>query len=194
MTPGRQTVSRQTGALTAEFGLVLVLFLTMACAVLELARLIYLYNTLQVATQRAAALAAQVDFRDAAAFDQVRRQAVLRDSAGGLLLGAPVTDAHIRIDYLALSNTGGVTPTPIPTAALPACPANNRIACMADPYGASCIRLVRARVCDPAVPEACTGVPYQPLFSFLGMRFNLPKATVVTSAETLGAAGQAPCP
>ncbi|WP_371875589.1 TadE family protein [Duganella aceris] len=187
-------MSRQTGALTAEFGLVLVLFLTMACAVLELARLIYLYNTLQVATQRAAALAAQVDFRDAAALDQVRRQAVLRDSAGGLLLGAPVTDAHIRIDYLALSNAGGVTPTPIPTPALPSCPANNRIACMADPYGDSCIRLVRARVCDPAVPEACNGVPYQPLFSFLGMRFNLPKATVVTSAETLGAAGQAPCP
>jgi hypothetical protein len=188
-------MSRQTGSITAEFGLTLVLFLTIVCAVLELARVIYLYNTLQVATQRAAALAANADFSDAAALARVRQQAIFRDSAGGLILGAPVSDVHVRIDYLSLSNAGGVTMTPIPSASLPACPANNRLNCMADPYGASCIRLVRARICDPAAPDACNGVPYQPLFSFIGLRFGLPTATSIASAETLGALpGKAPCP
>jgi hypothetical protein len=106
-----------------------------------------------------------------------------------------VSDAHVRIDYLSLSDSGTVAMTAIPAAALPSCPANNRINCMKDPYGASCIRLVRAQICDPAVTDSCVNVRYQGLFSLVSLPINLPRASSIASAETLGAApGDAPCP
>lgn len=183
-----------TGALTAEFAIVLVLFLAVVCAVIELSRILYMFNTLQVVTERAAAAAAGADYSNAAAMGAVRRRAIFRSSAGTLAIGAPVTDDYVRIDYLSLSSAGG-TATEIPAAFLPSCPANNRITCMQDPYADSCIRLVRARICDPAVAGACQKVVYQPLFSFMAIPLNLPKATAVATAETLGASpGQAPCP
>ena len=110
------------------------------------------------------------------------------------ILGAPVTDEHIRIDYLALSGAGG-TMSEIPAASLPSCPANNRVTCMQNPYGPSCIRLVRARLCDPADTGQCVRVAYQPLFSFIAVPLSLPSAPAVMTVETLGAPpGRAPCP
>jgi len=183
------------GAVAVEFSLTLVLFLTIAFAVIELARAMYMYNTLELATMRAATLAANVDFHDAAALSAVRQNAIFRDTPGTLILGDPITDAHIRIDYLALPYTGTPVMTPIPTAALPACPVNNRITCMKDPYDASCIRFVRARICDPAVTDSCNNVPYKTLASLVSLPLRLPTATAIVTAETLGAApGQAPCP
>ena len=185
----------QAGSTVAEFAVALLILIMFVCAVLELARLMYLYNTLQVVTQRAAALAANVDFKDAAALDGVRQKSIFRDAAGGLILGAPVTDAHVRIDYMSLSGPAAAMMTTIPSASLPTCAANNRVACMADPYSAGCIRLVRARICDPAVAGVCNRVPYQALFAFPGLSVALPRATSIVSAETLGAPpGKAPCP
>ncbi len=194
--PCRQRNARRcAGAVTAEFAIVVTLFLLLVCSVIELARVMYMFNTLQVVTQRAAAAAAKADFTSAAAMGAVRQRAVFRGSAGVLAIGAPVTDEHVRIDYLSLSDAGGAGMAAIPAASLPACPANNRVTCMQDPYGASCIRLVRARICDPADAGECRSVPYQALFSFVGVAFNLPKATAIATAETLGAPpGQAPCP
>lgn len=192
--PPRQR-QNQAGSTVAEFAVALLILLMFVCAVLELARLMYLYNTLQVVTQRAAALAANVDFKDAAALGGVRQKAIFRDSAGDLILGAPVTDAHVRIDYLSLSGAGAAMMTPIADASLPACAANNRVVCMADPYGAGCIRLVRARICDPSESGVCKRVAYQALFAFPGLGVALPTATSIVSAETLGAPpGRAPCP
>ena len=183
------------GAVTAEFAIVVVLFLMVVCGVIELARVMYMFNTLQVVTQRAAAAAAKADFTSAAAMSAVRQRAIFRGSAGLMAIGAPVTDDHVRIEYLSLADAGGSAMAVIPAASLPACPANNRVTCMQDPYGASCIRLVRARICDPADAGECRNVQYQPLFSFVGMSFTLPKATAIVTAETLGAPpGQAPCP
>jgi hypothetical protein len=185
----------RNGAVAVEFSLTLILFLTIAFAVIELARAMYMYNTLELATLRAATLAANVNFRDAAALSAVRQNAIFRDTPGALVLGDPITDAHIRIDYLALPYAGTAVMTPIPAAALPACPVNNRITCMKDPYDASCIRFVRARICDPAVTDSCNNVQYQTLASLISLPLNLPKATAIVTAETLGAApGQAPCP
>jgi hypothetical protein len=53
--------------------------------------------------RRAAAAAALSDFSNAATMATIRQAAVLRTSAGTLPLGMPVTDAHIRIDYLSLT-------------------------------------------------------------------------------------------
>lgn len=185
----------RAGAVTAEFAIVITLFLAIVCGVVEVARMLYMFNTLQVVTQRAAAAAANADFSDPAAIALVRRRAIFRDSAGALSLGAPVTDNHVRIDYLSLADTGAATITEIPTAALPACPANNRINCMQNPYGPSCIRLVRARICDPATTGQCARVAYQAWFSFLAVPLSLPSAPAVVTVETLGAPpGVAPCP
>lgn len=194
--PARRTGARASaGAVTAEFAIVVSMFLMLVCGVIELARIIYMLNTLPVVTQRAVTAAANADFSDPATMSGVRQQAIFRASAGTLAIGAPVTDEYVRIDYLSLADAGGTAMAEIPAASLPSCPANNRITCMEDPYGASCIRLVRARICDPAVSGQCNRVGYQPLFSFVGMAFELPTATAVASVETLGAPpGAAPCP
>ena len=184
-----------SGSVTAEFAIVMVFFMMIVCGVIELARVMYMFNTLQMVTRRAATLAANADFSDAAAMNDVRARAVFRDSPGGLVLGAPITDAHVRIRYLSIGSAGGDAMTELPTAGLPICPANNRITCMQDPYGASCIRVVQAQICDPADTSECRGVGYQALFSIVGLSFALPKATAIATAETLGAPpGQAPCP
>ena len=183
------------GAVTAEFAFAILIFFAVVCGVVELARLLYVFNTLQAVTQRAAAGAANADFGSAAAMAGVRQRAIFRDAAGTLVLGAPVTDDHIRIDYLSLAEAAAAPITEIPAALLPSCPANNRVNCLQNPYGPSCIRLVRARVCDPADTSQCRRVAYQPLFSFIPISLSLPRAPAVTPAETLGAApGQAPCP
>lgn len=182
-----RTAERQRGATSAEFALSAVIFFSLMFFVMETARVLYLMTTLQDITRRAAARAAVSDFSDAAAMDAIRAAAVLRDAPGGLLLGAPVTDAHVRIDYLALTRNadGSLTPTPIPAASLPACPARARINCAADPNGASCIRLVRARLCAPGGAD-CGEVSYQPLFPLPKIYFTLPQSTTMVRAESLG--------
>lgn len=186
---------RPAGLVTAEFSLVLVVFLMFACALLEMARAMYLFNTLPMVTQRAALRAANTDFTNAAALQAVRQQAVLRDSPGLLLLGEPVSDAHVRISYLSLSGPDAAMMTPLATGALPACPVNNRIACLKDPYAAACIRLVKAQICDPAITASCEPIAYRSIFSSVPLPLKLPIATAIVPAETLGAMpGDAPCP
>jgi hypothetical protein len=183
------------GAATAEFALSVVIFFGVLFFVIELARALYLTNTLQEATRRAAYAAAVSNFSDAAVMDGVRQDAVLRDSPGMLMLGAPVTDAHIRIDYLSLARAAGgaMTLTPIAAADLPACPARARINCASNPNAANCIRFVRARVCAPG--DGCDPVPYQPMFPLTSLGYALPASTTVAKAESLGfAPGSALCP
>lgn len=182
--------------MAVEFALVATLFLSVVFGMLELSRAMYLWNTLQEVTRRAARAAAVSDFSDAAAMDALRRRALFRSGAGELPLGAPVTDAHLRIDYLslALSSDGSLTPTPIAGAALPANPAANLRNCGIDPYGASCIRYVRVRLCAPGA-DACGAVPYQTLVSLIHLPLSLPVSTTVTPAESLGfVPGTAPGP
>ncbi|MRX07439.1 pilus assembly protein [Pseudoduganella sp. FT25W] len=191
-----RTNERQRGATAAEFALCAVIFFGAVFFLIELARALYLLNTLQEATRRAAALAAVSDFSDPAAMDRVRQAAVLRDGPGALPLGAPVTDAHIRIDYLSLARTasGVMTMTPIPAASLPACPARARIQCVANPNGDSCIRFVRVRLCAPGAGD-CQAVPYQPLLPLTAIKLPLPQVAATAKAESLGfQPGSALCP
>lgn len=190
---------RQGGATVAEFALSVVCFITLMFFMMEVARALYLWNTLQDATRRAAAAAAVSDFSNAATMAAIRQAAVLRTSAGTLPLGMPVTDAHIRIDYLSLTRNAdkSLSMTAIPATALPACPARAQLNCIADPNGASCIRLVRARLCAPGAPgeDGCGEVQYQPLFPLTGIAHALPQATTIVKAESLGyQPGGALCP
>ncbi len=186
------------GAFTVEFTLTLVFFLTLVFAMLELGRAVYLWNTLQEVTRRAARGAAIGNFADPATMARVRLHALLRASPGALALGGALDERHVRIDYLALDANNQLQPIAVP----PGCPPRNLVNCMSDPNGASCIRFVRARICLPGAGADCQSVPYQPmlpwvgaLFTIGGLAIGLPQSTTVARAETLGyRPGMAMCP
>ena len=189
--------SRQRGGAAVEFALVVVIFLTFVFGVLELARSMYLFNTIKEATRRAANAAANVDYRDTARLDAVRQAAVFRQSAGPLLLGDPVTDAHVRIDYLAATRAedGTLSLAPIAKSAMPSCPARNKVICTNDPNDPSCIRFVRARICQSGNGDSCTAVRYKTAFPLIDLPLPIPTAPTIVSAETLGfVEGMLPCP
>lgn len=185
----------QRGGAAVEFALVVLIFFTLVCGTMELARAMYICNTLQEVTRRAAALAAGTDFSDAQAMQRVRERAVFRTSPGFLMFAQPVTDANVNIDYLAITRDGaGLVTAAIPAGSLPADPAANQQACTSDPNGAGCIRLVRVRICLSGGTE-CAPVPYQSILSLIPIPFQLPLSTTIVNAETLGRpAGVAPGP
>lgn len=185
----------QAGAFLVEFALLVTVFFTFIFGVIELARAMYLINTLQESTRRAASAAAVTDFRHEAVMDKVRQRAIFRDSPGRLLLGTPVTDKHIRIDYMSLTDDGSGRLSLQPVSTMPPCPGRNRLTCLADPNNSRCIRFVRARVCDPDSGSACRPVRYQTLVPLINLPIDLPKATTIVTAETLGfMPGMTPCP
>ncbi|GAB2857275.1 hypothetical protein GCM10027277_27110 [Pseudoduganella ginsengisoli] len=182
---------RQGGALTVEYALVFPVFLLFLFLLLETARAVCVWNTVQEVTRRAARTAAVTDFRDSSAMDALRRNAIFRDSDGTLLLTGGVTQDHVVIDYLWQDSAGNLQA--LAEGALPASAAQNRINCMADPGGGSCIQFVRARICSPV---GCEPVPYLPLLTWLPLpAMTIPLATTVVKAESLGyRTCTTPCP
>lgn len=177
----------QRGGAAVEFALVAMLFFTLVFGIIEIARAIYIINTLQEVTRRAAALATNIDFSKASAVQNVRERAIFRNSPGLLMLAEPVSDQHVNIDYMRIRRDGSTLAMErIPEGSLPAGPAQNHQNCTRDPYGESCIRLVRVRVCQEASGAACTPVPYQTLTSFILLSFTLPVSMTISNAETLG--------
>lgn len=183
------TIAAQTGTAAIEFSLVLIVFLMLIYGIMELARSMYMFNTLQEVTRSAAAAAANADF-SVASKNRIRRNAIFRDAADarGLLFGAPVTADHIRIDYMALERIGNeTTPKLIPSALLEAStPEANRLICMKNPNHVNCVRLVRVQVCMPGTD--CEPVPYQTIFPLTSFPVNLPISKTIVAAETLGIA------
>lgn len=187
------TSGRRHGGLVAvEFALVLGVFLLLLFGVLEVARMVYVFNALQEVTRRAAAAAATTDFTDAAALQQVRQDAVFRSTAGTLALGAPVSDQNVVIDYLALSKAGDGSLTLTPMVSLPASPAQSRLACLGNPYDANCIQFVRVRVCAAADALSCQAMSLPSVFPMVGFAVTLPKATTIVKADALGLDGVTP--
>lgn len=189
---------RQAGVAAVEFALVAIMFFSLLFFMIDLARAIYMWNTLLEVGRRAAIAAANTDVADETAKDAIRQNAIFRTSAGTLSWGAPVTDQNVRIDYFSLSRSSDGTETlqSIPTALLPACPARNRINCSANPNGDNCVRFVRVRICATGTDEGiCNPVPYQSLTSLYSFSFGLPTATTLARAQTLGyQPGMASCP
>ncbi|WP_296947420.1 TadE family protein [uncultured Massilia sp.] len=184
------------GAVVIEFSLLVITFFVIVFGMLEFARAMYIINTLHEVTRSAAAAAATSAF-DQSTLNNIRQQAMVVGSDGNLVLGKPVKPAHIRIDYLSLSrdaSSGTLTPTLI--TAMPSCPARNRLNCLADPYGPSCIRLVRVRICQPGEGEQCDRVPYDMLFPLVDLSsLRLPRAETIATAHTMGySIGSIPCP
>lgn len=194
--------ARQRGVSAVEFALLATVFFAVVFGIIEVARLLFVFNTLQEVTRRAAAAAVHVYPTDTAGIAQLRQAAVFRNNPGGLLLAAPVGDASLRIDYLALirdPDTLALTMTPIAAASIPNSAARNRQVCMANPNAANCIRLVRVSVCSAATVTPggadCRAPTSQMLVPMLGMRIPLHKATTIAPVESFGyVPGDSPCP
>jgi hypothetical protein len=190
---GMRSRTHQAGIAAVEFALIVICFLMFVCATLELARVEYLLNTLMEVTRRAASGAATVSFKDANKLKAVQANAVFRNSAGELPLGAPVTADNVMIDYLSVSKS---TLDLKHVTTLPSCPARNRWNCVADPYGDSCIRFVRARICASMDSVGnCQPLSYKMVFPFLDLsRMHMPTAETIVPAGSLGAVpGALPC-
>lgn len=178
---------KQRGVAVVEFALVALPFFILLFAAVELARAMYICNTLQEVTRRAAALAANTNFRDSTALQKVRERAIFRESPGFLAFAEPVSEAKIQIDYMRIERDGGILKmVAIPEGDLPASPAANYANCLNDPYGLSCIRLVRVRVCETATADSCAPVRYRSLISITQIPFGLPSSTTIRPAESLG--------
>lgn len=177
----------QRGGAAVEFAFLVIIFLTLVFGVLEMARLMYMFNILPEVTRRAGTIAANSNF-DTETQDTIKSKALFLGRNGNLFFGAPITTAHVKIDYLSISrdsSTGTVTPQPI--ASLPSSPMQNYTNCVSNPYGASCIRLVRVRICQPDGGDNCTPVPYQLQFPFIDLSgLTLPRSETIIPAQTLG--------
>lgn len=194
--PQRRPGYREAGTTAVEFALLAAVFLLFLFAVLELMRLLFVYNTLQEVTRRSAAAAVNVYARDAAQLARIRQDAVLRTSAGALVLAPPITDANVRIDYLALvrDGSGALALQDIPESQLPNCVGQNLQICTANPNAPNCIRFVRARICDTAATGACNAVTSGVLFPMVNVNVRLDRATTIATAESLGyRPGTPPC-
>jgi hypothetical protein len=176
------------GTAAIEFALLATFFFMLVFGIIEVSRLLYVFNTLQEVTRRGAVAAVNVYPSDTAAIAKVRQYAVFRDSPGDLPLAQPVTDQHIRLDYLAYDLSV------IPQGSWPICAAQNRQICMANPHSSSCIRFVRVRVCDPAHTDGCYSVHSRMLVPLVPLSLPLPKAETIATVETLGyKPGTSPC-
>ena len=187
---------RESGVFAVEFAMLATLFFIFLFALLEVARAVYLWNLVPEMTRRAARAAAVTDFSNAGSVQAVRAQAVLRSAPGRLPLGGAISDAYVRIDYLSQSSGDGGVPAALPVGVMPACPQRNRINCLDNPHGASCIRFVRAQLCLPdtdGTGGSCERVPYRPILPLLEMLFpsgaqavRLPSGVTLAVAESLG--------
>jgi hypothetical protein len=178
----------QNGTAAVEFALLAIIFFSIVFGVLEYARVMYVFGTVQEVTRRAAADAAVTNHRDPAALNRIRQNAIFRDSPGQLLLGWPITDRNIRIDYMALTrqNDGNMSMTAISDGELPTCPRRNREICLDNPNASNCIRFVRARVCADDGASTCTPVNYQTIFPLISLPVKVPRATTISVVESFG--------
>lgn len=171
---------RQSGATVVEFALIVLVFFAFLFAIIDLARLMFLYNTLQESTRRAASAASVSDATNAAAMDRIRQNAIFRTTPGGLALMTELTDSAIRIDYMSLNrDASGVYTMQVSTTGSTSSLAANRRNCAVDPYANNCVRLVRARVCDPQTTATCEPMKFSPSISFYNIRISLPIATTI---------------
>jgi hypothetical protein len=192
--PGRH----QRGTTAVEFAILAMLFFTLVFGIFEVARLMYAFNTLHIVTRRVADAAANVYPLDTVAIQNLKQAAIFRDSPGELLLAPPVTDAHIRIEYLALTrsgNTGALNPVPIARTSLPATAARHRQICMNNPNASNCVRLIQVSICDPGTSSECAPVLSRMLLPLLDLQVALHKARTIATVESLGyVPGTSPCP
>ena len=186
--------SKQDGVAAVEFAVVAMLFFLIVFGIIEFCRAMYMYNTLAEVTRHAAAAAANISFNDKDGLDLARKRAVLDEDNGNLPFGSPITYRNVHIDYMYLPPKAFALQI-IAAGSLPTCPVKNRVNCMSDPNGTSCIRAVQARICkEDSGSETCTPVDYESLIPLIKLPLLLPTSPTIVTAETLGyKTGDVPC-
>jgi len=184
------TARSQRGVAAVEFALIAVVFFMVLLGIAEFGRIMYVWNTTQEVTRRAAREAVVRDF-SAAETAAIKREAIFQAGTSGtvsLPAGVEITNATVRLVYLTV-DAGGNT-VAITAGNMPADPADNISACGdAARMFISCIRFVQACI---AVDDTCvSSIPYQPMVVLLGnlgidLAINIPASTVVMPAESLG--------
>lgn len=158
---------RQHGAALVEFALVALLFFTLLFGVLELGRMLYIINTMQEVTRRAAREAVVRWTTEQAT---VKTLALFGGSA--IPAGAEVTSGNIVIEYL--NKAGELVTAP------PEDPGDNLSACNDVTRAASCIYSVRVYI---------SGVTYTPMLSMFA-NFHITTtghyASVTMHSESMG--------
>jgi hypothetical protein len=161
----RQAGSKgQRGTAAVEFALIAIVFFTLLLGIIEFGRVLYVWNSVQEVTRRAAreAVVLWVDQADTA-----RSRALF--GGASLPAGAEITASNIDIEYLSAVGT---------PASLPSSPADNVAACLDPSRTGSCIRFVEVSL------SGARYVPMIGLFTFLSI--DIPASTVVMPAESLG--------
>ena len=184
------TARSQRGVAAVEFALIAVVFFMVLLGIAEFGRIMYVWNTTQEVTRRAAREAVVRDF-SAAETAAIKREAIFQAGTSGtvsLPAGVEITNATVRLVYLTV-DAGGNT-VAITAGNMPADPADNISACGdAARVFTSCIRFVQACI---AVDDTCApSIAYQPMVVLLGnlgidLAINIPASTVVMPAESLG--------
>jgi hypothetical protein len=177
---GWRSLKTQAGTAAVEFALLAMIFFILVFGIIELARLLFVYNTLHEVTRRAAAAAVDVYPHDTNGTARVRQNAILRSSPGGLVLAEPVTDEYIRLEYLRFDLSV------IPGSLWPVDAASNRQICMNNRRAPTCIRFVQVSVCDPAVRDQCNKVTSKMLLSLIDLSVPFHRATTIVPVESLG--------
>lgn len=166
-----QRIARQCqrGVAAIEFALVMLFVMGPVIAfTIEVARVMYLYNTMEEVTRRAARLAT-VTWTTDADKDAIQQAALFNNQS--LPAGAEIKKANIDIEYLDI-NGNRVTK-------LPDSPGDNLSACADSGRVTECIYTVEVSITD---------VSYQPMFlQFLGWgSIDLGTHRVRMHAESLG--------
>lgn len=157
--------ARQRGVAAVEFALISVVFFTLLFGALEFARMLYVYNTLQEVTRRAAR---EMTVRWTS--EEAEAKSLALFGAGALPGGAEITTDSIKIEYLAANGST--------IAVLPSDPSDNLSACGDSARTASCIYSVRVSI------KPVNYSPMLTLFSFLNLA--LPSSSVTMHAESMG--------
>jgi len=180
----------QRGAATVEFALIAIVFFMILLGIMEFGRLMYVWNTTQEVTRRAAREAVVRDFTSAE-IAAIQRESIFQGGSTGtayLPAGVEITNTTVKIVYLTVD--AGGNRVAITAGNMPADPADNISAC--NDIGrmfTSCIRFVQACV---AVDDTCANsIPYQPMVLLLAnlgidLAINIPASSVVMPAESLG--------
>ena len=180
--------SSQMGVATVEVAILIGFFFTVVCGTIEVARLLYVYNTLQEVTRRAAKELVNMEpaAADSSTILAARRRAIFQTSGDTLALAAPIGIDHVRVDYQSLVRDASGSLTRVATSPVPACAAENRRICLADPNDPSCIRFVRVRICEPDGSNSCNAVSFNVLLPLVPLNIKLPISSTVATAESLG--------
>lgn len=183
--------TRERGVAVVEFALVLVVFLFLLLGIVELGRMLYVWESAQEVTRRAARMAV-VKWVDQG--DDIKKAAVFHPNSGGALdevvlpgsVQDELTAASVSITYYntyedAVEGENAISPGSSEG------PQDNVGYCKDVIPNPNCIRYVRASI---------SGAEYQPLISlFVGtvlppfnvdLRISLPDSTVIMPAEALG--------